>query len=121
MKPTLQPGLSLELAYTVTREMKARHLDVVVLSTPAMIEWIEMTCLECVKPHLDDSELTVGTHVNVSHAGPAFEGEEFRVKTALKEINKRRLLFDVEVHSPRGVIGQGTHERAVVDAARFKT
>ena len=90
-----------------------------VLSTPSMIGLIEGTCLQCAQPHLDGAETTVGTHVNVSHAGPAHAGEEITIKVKLAEINKRRLLFDIEVRSPRGPIRTGTHERAVVDFSRM--
>lgn len=91
----------------------------VVLSTPSMIGLIEGTCLAAAQEHLDDSEVTVGVHVCVSHRGAAFEGEEVTVSARLKEVDKRRLTFDVEVRSPREVISHGTHQRAVVDASRF--
>jgi predicted thioesterase len=55
----------------------------------------------------------------VSHAGPAFEGEEVEVRCRLSAVDRRRLTFDVEVHAPSGVISEGTHQRAVVDSARF--
>ena len=72
-----------------------------------------------IAPYLDDGETSVGTHVNFSHVGPAHAGEEVVVKVRLSAINKRRLTFDVEVHSPRGVISTGTHERAVIDPSRL--
>ena len=90
-----------------------------VISTPSMIGLIEGTCLQCAQPHLDATETTVGTHVNVSHSAAAYNGEEITVKSRLKEINKRRLLFEIEVLSPRGPISSGTHERAVIDLTKF--
>jgi fluoroacetyl-CoA thioesterase len=84
-----------------------------------MIQLIEATCLTAAADHLDDGETTVGVHVCVSHNLPAFEGEEVNVTGKLKEIERRRLTFEVEVRSPRGVISDGTHQRAVVDASRF--
>ena len=119
MKDSLQPGIEHEMAYTVTADMSPAHLPMKVLSTPSMIQLIEGTCLSSVLPHLDENETTVGTHVNVGHTGPAREGEEVRVKCTLAEINKRRLLFNVEVIAPQGAISTGTHERAVVDLARM--
>ena len=119
MKSTLQPGVERSAAYTVTADMAPAHLPVVVLSTPSMVQLIEGTCLTAAAEHLDDGETTVGVHICVSHSGPAFEGEEVTVKSRLKEIQKRRLVFDVEVHSPRGIVSEGTHQRAVVDASRF--
>lgn len=119
MKDTLQIGLDAESKYTVTEDMSPPHLPVKVLSTPAMIQLIEGTCLQAVQPHLDAGETTVGVHVNVSHSGPASAGEEVRVKARLAEIDRRRLTFEVSVHSPRGIISEGTHQRAVIDTGRF--
>ena len=119
MKDSLTEGFEAEASHTVTDEMAPRHLPMKVLSTPWMIQLIEETCLESIVPHLDEGETSVGTHVNVSHAGPASSGETVTVKARISAINRRRLTFDVEVHSPRGVISEGTHERAVVDSSRF--
>lgn len=119
MKDSLQTGIEHEQSYTVEESMVPKHLSVPVLSTPSMIQLIEGTCLVSAQPHLGDTETTVGTHVCVSHSGAANVGEEVLVKTRLKEINKRRLTFEVEVHSPRGEISSGTHERAVIDTSKF--
>lgn len=119
MKDTLEVGLEAESTHAVTEDMSPPHLPVKVLSTPAMVQLIESTCLEAVQPHLDEGETTVGTHISVSHSGPASAGEKVTVKANLGEINRRRLVFNVEVHSPRGLISEGTHQRAVIDTARF--
>lgn len=119
MKDSLQPGIEHTLSYTVEESMVPKHLSVPVLSTPSMIQLIEGTCLMAVQPHLGDSETTVGTHVCVSHSGAANVGEEVLINVRLKEINKRRLTFDVDVRSPRGEISSGTHERAVIDTSKF--
>lgn len=119
MKESLVEGVEAEASYTVTDEMSPPHLPVKVLSTPAMIQLIEGTCLTSVQPHLDENETTVGTHVNVSHAGAASSGEQVNVKVRLATIVKRRLTFEIEVSSPRGTISEGSHERAVVDTSRF--
>ena len=119
MKDSLVIGIENETTYKVTKEMAPPHLSMPVLSTPSMIGMIEGTCLQCAQPHLDGAETTVGTHVNVSHRRPAYEGEEVTVKARLKEINKRRLIFEVEVLSPRESISAGTHERSVIDPSRL--
>ena len=121
MKETLAPGLEFATRHHVTKDMSPPHLPVTVLSTPSMVGLIEGTCLEGVADHLDDGEVTVGTHVCVSHSGAAREGEEVVVRARLTEVNRRRLSFAVEVHSPRGAISEGTHERAVVDKSRFSS
>ena len=119
MKDTLEVGLTGEQTVTVTDEMKPGHLPVAVLSTPSMVQLIEMTCLMTAQPHLDDNEVTVGTHVCVSHAGAVMAGEEVVIACRLAQVEKRRLTFDVNVTGPNGVISEGTHQRAVVDSSRF--
>jgi len=119
MKDSLQTGIEHEANYTVEEAMVPKHLSVPVLSTPSMIQLIEGTCLMGVQPHLGETETTVGTHVCVSHLGAANVGEEVLIKARLSEIKKRRLTFEVEVHSPRGEISSGTHERAVIDTSKF--
>ncbi len=119
MKPTLATGIENELTYTVEAHMVPPHLTVPVLSTPSMIQMIEATCLRNAAPHLDEGETTVGTHVCVSHTGPARVGEQIAITSRLKEIQKRRLTFDIEVTAPSGSISTGTHQRAVVTMERL--
>lgn len=119
MKDTLAVGIASEQAYTVTPDMAPAHLPVAVLSTPSMVSLIEGTCLSAAQPHLDEGEVTVGTHICVSHAGAAMAGEEVTVECALETIERRRLTFAVTVRAPNGVISEGTHQRAVIDARRF--
>ncbi len=119
MKESLAVGLETEQTHRVTPDMSPPHLPMKVLSTPSMVQLIEGTCLTGIAPHLDDNETSVGTHVNLSHVGPASAGEDVVVKVRVAAINKRRLTFEVEVHSPRGVISTGTHERAVIDPSRL--
>lgn len=119
MRESLKEGLQHRAEFEVTAEMAPPHLPAEVLSTPSMIHLIENACLDAAQRHLDEGETTVGTHVNVSHTGPAFPGETVRVEVRLAAIRKRRLEFAVEVHSPRGSISSGSHERAVVELSRF--
>jgi fluoroacetyl-CoA thioesterase len=119
MKDSLAVGFETENTYEVTAEMSPPHLPVKVLSTPSMLQLIEGTCLTGIAQHLDDGETSVGTHVNISHIGPAHAGDQVVVKAKLTALQKRRLTFEVEVTSPHGVISTGTHERAVIDTGRF--
>src|SRR5438105_13352180 len=114
MRDTLKPGLELERRYAVTRDMSPAHLQEPVLSTPSMVNLIELTCLALAHEHLDDGETTVGTHICVSHLAPASEGDEIEVRARLAAIDRRRLDFETEVHGPKGCLSRGTHQRAVV-------
>lgn len=119
MKDSLTVGIENTMEHVVTDDMSPAHLPMKVLSTPSMIQLMEMTCLHCAQPHLDDGETTVGTHVNVSHQGKAMSGETISISVSLKEITKRRLLFAIDVNAPSGLISTGTHERAVLDLSRM--
>ena len=118
MKPSLDVGIENEATYRVTPEMAPAHVPGV-LSTPSMVRLIEMTCLEAAGAHLDEGEVTVGTHVCVSHSGPARVGEDVIVRCRLAERDRRRVTFSVEVVGPGGTISEGTHQRAVVETSRF--
>lgn len=121
MKDTLRVGLRHELTETVTEELSPPHLaPMVVLSTPSMIGLMEMASLLAAQPHLDDGETTVGTHVNVSHERAARGGEVVMFTSEILSINKRRMTFAVRASVGEHTIGQGTHERAVIDTNRQK-
>jgi predicted thioesterase len=89
-------------------------------STPSMVQLIEGTCVKLMTRYVDAGEQSVGFHVDVRHLAPTPIGKKVTAKVTLREVNGRRCLFDVEVHSEDGVkIGGGIHERAVIDIARF--
>ena len=119
MKDSLVIGIENEQTFSVEEGMTPNHIRAPVLSTPSMVGMIEGTCLINTQRHLDTGETTVGTHVNVSHVGPARVGEEVRITSKLIEIRKRRLTFEIEVIAPSGTISTGTHERAVVTLSRM--
>jgi fluoroacetyl-CoA thioesterase len=117
VKDTLAPGLEASETYTVEPQHTAH---VPVLSTPSMIGLMEGTCLRLTQAHLEADELTVGTHVCVSHVGGASVGEDITVAVRLREVERRRLTFEITITGPRGLLSEGTHQRAVIDRSRFK-
>jgi len=119
MKDSLAPGISSTATHTVTDDMSPPHLPMKVLSTPSMIMLMERTCLESVLDHLEPGESTVGTHVCVSHVASAASGETVTITARLAERNKRRLTFEVRASAGERLLGEGTHQRAVIDTGRF--
>lgn len=123
MKDSLKVGMTHEKTITTTPEMGIVHLGPdapQMYSTPAMIQLMEGTCVEFLTPHMDAGEQTVGFHVDVRHVAPTRIGQQVTGKVALDEINGRRLLFTVEAFNADGTkIGEGKHQRAVVDISRF--
>ena len=112
-------GIEGEKRSLVTDDMAPGHLPAKVISTPSMIGLIEWACLEAVQPHLEEGQVTVGTHVCVSHEGAAASGQEILIRCRLTEIDKRRLTFETEVTVDGRRISKGTHQRAIIDPKRF--
>ena len=121
MKDSLGPGITLERQVTLTGEMGVPHLGEGpgILSTPDMIRMIEQTSLQSVMPHLDEQEQTVGTMVHVWHRAAVKIGETVNVASKVIERDRRKLLFEVKVTHGDTVVGDGTHERFVIDLKKF--
>jgi len=92
-----------------------------VLTTPKMIGFMEGTSRNLVLKMLDAGQDTVGTHVNVYHRKAAPMGSTVTFSAQLTGVvNERRLEFAVKAMMGETVIGEGTHERAVIEVRRFK-
>lgn len=107
----------------VTQELTAAHIGsglVSVFATPMMIALMEGTCAESVAPYLESGQGTVGTHVNVSHCSATPVGMRVRCESELVEVDRRRLVFKVAAYDERGLIGEGSHERFVIDSEKFQ-
>ena len=89
-------------------------------ATGFMVGLCEWACIQAVNPHLDwPREQTVGTHVNLSHLAATPPGLTVSVKVRLDKIEGRKLSFHVEADDGVDKITEGTHERFVIDAAKF--
>ena len=91
-----------------------------VFATPAMIELIEETAWKSVAGELEEGCATVGTSLQIKHLSATPVGMQVTCKTQLKEVDGRRLLFEVAVEDEVGRIGEGTHERFVIQAEKFQ-
>ena len=115
-------GTKLEKKLLVDDEVAINFLGVEgarVLATPWMIGWMERTCRDAVLPFLDAGHDTVGTHVNVSHLAATPMGMTVTFKAEVTGVQDRRINFRVEAWDERDKCGEGTHQRAVVNIARF--
>lgn len=90
-----------------------------VFSTPMMIALMESAAARGVQPFLADGETTVGTLVSVRHLAATPVGMTVRAVARLDQVEGRRLLFTVEAFDEREKIGEGTHERFIIQAERF--
>ena len=129
MKDSLKPGIRLEHTFELTDAKmvpalypEAPEFQVMpsVFATGFMVGFLEWACLKAVIPHIDwPREQTVGTHVNVSHLAATPAGLTVTARVELVEVAGRRLKFHVEGDDGIEVISRGTHERFIIDKARF--
>lgn len=90
------------------------------LSTPQMILYMERASRNLILPMLDPGHDTLGTHVNVAHRSGAPIGSTVVFSSELLAVNERRAEFRVEARRGDKVVGEGTHQRAIVDIARLR-
>jgi len=108
---------------TVTEDMLAVNIGsglVRVYATAMMIALIEKAAVLSVEPYLEEGQGSVGTLVNVSHCSATPVGMKVWADTELTEVDRRRLVFKVSAYDERGLIGEGTHERFIIDCKKFQ-
>jgi fluoroacetyl-CoA thioesterase len=118
----LAPGLTATVELTVTEADTAAALgsgDVSVLGTPRVLALVEEATVLAVRPKLDPGATTVGTHVELDHHAPTLVGATVAAEARLREVDGRRLVFDVVLREGSAVKAQGRVDRVVVDRARF--
>ena len=90
-----------------------------VLATPAMMALMEYTASQSVASELEDGQSTVGTLVDVKHVAATPVGMQVTCISELTEIDRRRLVFRVTASDACGLIGEGIHERFIIDKEKF--
>jgi len=118
----IKPGLKAELTETVSKKNTASSygsggLDI--FATPAMIALMEKASFSSVAPFLAPGVSTVGTVVNINHLASSPIGAVIRAEGILQAVDGRRLCFDVRAWCGDELIGEGTHERFIIDNKKF--
>ena len=129
MKDTLKPGIESQFTFRIpeTKTVPALYPESAefrempgVFATGYLVGFLEWACIQAINPHLDwPAEQTVGTHIDVSHIAATPVGLEVTAKVKLVEVDRRRLVFEVEAHDGVELISKGRHERFVIDKAKF--
>ena len=118
----LEVGMRLEVERIVTENdtaAKAASGAVEVLATPIMIAWMEEVSLHLAQKELEEGFTTVGTEVNIKHLKGTLVGKTVKIVSVLKEIDRKRLVFDVEVLEDGIAVGTGSHTRFLIDTEKF--
>ena len=131
MKSTLQPGLTHEFRFRVPDNKTVPYLYPEapefqlmprVLATGFMVGLLEWACIQAINPHLDwPQEQSVGTDVKFSHLAATPPGMTVNVRVKLEKVEGRKLTFSVKADDGIDTISEGTHERFVIDAAKFNS
>lgn len=120
--PNIPIGTKGEQKIVVTSEVAIDFLGIEgarVLSTPQMIRYMEWTSRNTVLPFLESGYDTVGTKVAISHLAAAPIGTVVTFTTAITAVQDRRVEFYVTARTEDELVGEGTHERAIINVAKF--
>ena len=90
-----------------------------VLATPVMINLIEAAALAAVEQSLPENHQSLGTHLDITHIAATPVGMRVRATAEVLRVEGRTIYFRVTAEDEREVIGEGTHERVVVNVERF--
>ncbi len=128
MKSSLAAGLAFTFRYTVPESKTVPHVFPEserfremppVFATAFMVGLLEWACIEAIQPHLDPGEQSVGTGIWVTHGAATPPGLTVTVDLTLTAVDGKRLTFAVRAHDGVDPIGEGKHERFVIDRERF--
>jgi fluoroacetyl-CoA thioesterase len=118
----LEPGLSKEMEFTVEEKHAASYIgsgSVRVLATPIMILFIEVTARTLIEEYLPETHTSVGTLVNVRHLTASPVGSAVRTEVTIEAVEGNKIILAVSAWEGDKKIGEGTHERYVVEKERF--
>ncbi len=122
MGNALTAGAVGEAAVAVTADNTAERFGnegAAVFATPLLVALMEQAAIAAIKPFLADGEGSVGTRVEISHLAATPVGMTVRARAELVEVAGKKLTFVVEAFDDREKVGEGRHERYIVDNAKF--
>jgi fluoroacetyl-CoA thioesterase len=95
------------------------NTGVFVLATPTLVGLLEMTAVRAIQDQLEQGWSTVGTHIDLRHLKATPVGDTLTLSAEVTAVDGRRVTFKVRAEDSGGVSGEGTHERVLIDLARF--
>jgi predicted thioesterase len=118
----LRPGLKGSSTLIVAEEHTAPRVGsgrVHVLATPVMINVIEAAALAAIEHLLPERYQSLGTRLDIRHFAATPVGMRVRAEVVVEKVEGRTVSFRVSVADEKEPIGDGTHERMVVNVSRF--
>ena len=130
MKDSLTTGIEHTMTYVVPGNRTVPNLlpeasDFTtmpeVLATGYMVGIIEWACMEAIRDHLDEGEISLGTHVNFSHQAPTMPGDTVTIEVKVIAVEKRAVTFEISARDSYNTISVGTHQRGVIGKEKFES
>ena len=118
----MEIGLTYTNELKVTDELTAAHVgsgDLPVLATPIMIALMENAAMNAVIDELDDESTTVGASVEATHLRPTPLDDIVKATATLEAVEGRKLTFKIVARDSKGIIGECTHVRYIVNIEKF--
>lgn len=122
MQLTITLGMKGEAGTLVEREDTALEVgsgSLLVYATPAMAAMMEAAACEAVAPGLAETETTVGIELNIKHLSATPVGMEVRAEAEVTAVDGKIITLELKAFDEAGLIGEGTHKRAVVTSQKF--
>lgn len=122
LSENLRPGLTGSAEIVVGTRDTAPHVGsgkIGVLATPIMVNLMEAAALHAVEKFMPPGYQTVGTHLDVKHFAATPVGLRVRAEAELLKVDGRTLTFRLTASDERETIGEGTHERLIINVERF--
>ncbi len=117
----IQPGLAGTYAVVVAEEHVPLHLrgtNAEVVATPELVRFMEKAAMDALAAHLGPDETSVGTKVSLTHMAGTPRGMRVEARARLVERDRRRCVFEVEIHDEVELVARGTNERFIVPKER---
>ena len=90
-----------------------------VFATPIMVALMEKAAFLSIEPLLERGQSSVGTRINIEHVRSTAMGKKVWAESEIIAVDRRKLSFKVAAYDEKGLIGQGEHERFIIDIEKF--
>lgn len=115
-------GMKAEITTLVEREDTAAEVgsgSLLVYASPCMVALMEGAACDAIADALVEGQTSVGTELNIKHVSATPVGLEVRAEAEVTAVEGKIITFQVKAYDEAGLIGEGTHKRAVISAQRF--
>ncbi|MBS4900029.1 MAG: thioesterase family protein [Clostridiales bacterium] len=117
-----EKGIKGKKEFVVTDDCTARAMgsgSLEVYATPSMISHMENVAASSIEKYLEPGQASVGTFINVRHLAAVRPGSKVIVESRLTDIDRKKMSFEIKVYDETGIIGEGEHDRFIIEVDKF--